>query len=61
MTTSFDTKTANTQFNEISDLELNAVCGGDDSKDWRNDYHRCNNGTAGGGGPGLYPLYIKCK
>ena len=61
MTTSFNTtaKTANTRANEISDAELNAVCGGDDSKDGRNSYHLCSNGSAGGGSPGLYPLYIK--
>ena len=47
----------------ISDAALDVISGGadDNDKSWRNDYHFCANGSAGGGRPGLYPLYIKCK
>ena len=47
----------------LSDAELDVIGGGadDTDKSWRNDYHLCSNGSVGGGNPGLYPLYIKCK
>ncbi|MBR0752764.1 hypothetical protein JQ604_11260 [Bradyrhizobium jicamae] len=46
----------------LEDAALAVISGGGDTdKSWRNDYHFCANGSAGGGRPGLYPLYIKCK
>jgi len=40
----------------LSLAELDAAAGGDPK-----GYHECTIGSVGGGGPGLYPLYVQCR
>ena len=40
----------------MTDNELDFVAGGDPA-----GYHECVLGSVGGGGPGLYPLYVACR
>lgn len=40
----------------LSSDELDLINGGDPK-----GYHECVIGSVGGGGPGLYPLYVLCR
>ena len=40
----------------LSPAELDVIAGGQPK-----GYHECVIGSVGGGGPGLYPLYIECR
>lgn len=58
--TTAKTKKANTaaEIRELSAAEVGHAAGGADNT---GNWHHCPNGTAAGGGPGLYPWYVKCK
>ena len=51
--------TNKTEMNPIGALtngELDLIRGGEVK-----GYHECTIGSVGGGGPGLYPLYVQCR